>query len=339
MGKYYIIIIIMKQMEQMKHMKQTQISYKIGDNIQFYDSKSSIRNGIIRCISLPTKYYVLSENLIEFIDSSQIIGKTQVQNHSLPNTLNPLDHFTLANTLNPLDQFTLANTLNPLDQFTLANTSNPLDQFTLANTSNPYISRPVNIEQLFSNISLNIPEPKPVSDTKKWFNSNLILDTNNTGGGHCFYHCIVKELSDTENLGDYFRKVFYTWLQTINKVPELEKVRLETYNDLKKKGEDGLLQISYDGVNYNETTFDNYLLGIGGDAWADNVIISVIQNWITLMEHDKYFIIYDSNREIFTLGGSPEPLPIIVLNEQILDDSFFFINYNGFHYQNLKRIN
>jgi hypothetical protein len=204
---------------------------------------------------------------------------------------------------------------------------------------NEYLSLPVNVEQLFSNISLNIPEPKPASDTKKWFDSNLTLDVNNTGGGHCFYHCIVKELTGRENLGDYFRKEFYTWLNTINEVPELEKVRLQTYNDLKKNGEDGLLQISYDGINYNQTTFDNYLLGIGGDAWADNVIISVIQTWITLMEHDKFFIIYDSNRERFTLGGSPEPLPIIVLNEQILDDSFFFINYNGFHYQNLKRIN
>ena len=291
-------------MAYLEQMKQTQIPYKIGDNIEFYNSKNFKRIGTIQ--SLPDfnipKYGVVSENIIEFIDYFQIIGKTQIQNHLLPNTLDLLN------------------------------------QMYLPNTVNQYPEQPFSFEDLFE---------KPVSDTKKWFDEHLTFDTNNDGCGHCFYHCIMKGLTDgvEDNLGEMFRKKFYEWLITENTNPkankeekEIEKVRLQTYKDLEDKGKEGLLQISHDGINYYQTTFENYLLGIGGNTWADNVIISVVQTWITLMEHDKFFIIYDSNRERFTLGGSTEELPTQALEEQINDDRFFFINYNGVHYQNLKRI-
>jgi len=303
-------------MAYLEQMKQTQIPYKIGDNIQFFDSKCSIRTGIIKCFPLPntTKYGVLSEKLLVFIDYFQIIGKTQIQNHLLPNTL---------------------DLLNPL---------------TLTNTMNSYPAQPLSFEDLFENLGVvNIP----VSDTQRWFNEHLTLDTNNDGGGHCFYHCIMKGLTtgdqtltngEGNNLGEYFRTQFYEWLITENTNPknkeknEIEQVRLKTYNDLRQKDKDGLLYISHDGINYTPTTFDDYLLGIAGNTWADNVIISVVQTWITLMGHNKYFIIYDSNRDRFTLGGSTETLPRQILEQQIRDNSFFFINYNGVHYQNLKKI-
>jgi|MDTC01.3.fsa_nt_gb hypothetical protein len=290
-------------MAYLEQMKQTQIPYKIGDNIQFFDSKCSIRTGIIKCFPLPntTKYGVLSEKLIVFIDYFQIIGKTQIQNHLLPNTL---------------------DLLNPL---------------TLTNTMNSYPAQPLSFEDLFENLGVvNIP----VSETKQWFDKHLTLDTDNGGCGHCFYHCITKGLTDgpQENLGQIFRRQFYEWLMTENTNNEIEQVRLQTYNDLRQKDKDGLLYISYDGINYTPTTFDDYLLGIAGNTWADNVIISVVQTWITLMGHNKYFIIYDSNRDRFTLGGSTETLPRQILEQQIRDNSFFFINYNGVHYQNLKKI-
>ena len=291
-------------MAYLEQMKQTQIPYKIGDNIQFFDSKYSIRTGIIKCIPLPntTKYGVLSEKLLVFIDYFQIIGKTQIQNHLLPNTLDLLNQLNLANLQ-----------VQPFDT---------------------YLKQLPSFGELFKNSEyVNIP----VSETKQWFDKHLTLDTNNAGGGHCFYHCIVKGLTNMDNLGQDFRLRFHNWLVTKNEDPETEVVRKQTYNDLAKKGEDGILQMSYDGINYTETTFLHFLAGIRFNAWADNIIISVIQTWITLMGHDKFFIIYDSNRERFTLGGSTEELPIQQLEDQINDERFFFINYNGGHYQNLRR--
>lgn len=307
-------------MAYLEQMKQTQIPYKIGDNIQFFDSNYLIRTGIIKYIPLPstTKYGVLSEKLIIFIDYLQIIGKTQILNHSLPITLNPN-----SNVLNSLNQLKLAYAVDSCHL--------------LANFGNFQVS-----------------DTKTASDTKKWFDKHLTLDTNNAGGGHCFYHCIVKGLTKEDNLGKMFRDRFYHWLNTpytpikshVSKDEDnddevlrqqTEVVRQQTYNDLKKKGDDGLLQISYDGINYTQTTFLHFLEGMRFDAWADNIIISVIQTWITLMGHDKFFIIYDSNRERFTLGGSTEELPIQQLEDQINDERFFFINYNGGHYQNLRR--
>ena len=92
-------------MAYLQQMKQTQIPYFIGDNIEFYNSKNFKRIGTIQSLPNPNyfpKYGVLSENLTEYIDHSQIIGKTQIQNHLLPNTLDLFNHLNLPNTV--LDQ-------------------------------------------------------------------------------------------------------------------------------------------------------------------------------------------------------------------------------------------